>query len=250
MLQRFILLASPRTGSNLVGMALHEHPAVVIYGEIFHPDDNERKAQLAWRSQSYAPADYYRDGADPLAFLEQQVYRPDYPAGKTAAGFKLFYTHLRTGPAARFWDWLAGARDIRIIHLYRKRLFDAYLSYQIASMTRQWLVPLAAGPHAAQVAPLKIDIEGFKQYADEQLRYKQEAETLFRDHPLLTIEYHDDVSAQFDATMSKLEAFLGIAALPLPKKLQKQAKVPLSEEVANFHELHDALEGTRYEAYL
>jgi hypothetical protein len=47
-----------------------------------------------------------------------------------------------------------------------------------------------------------------------------------------------------------MEAFLGIESVPLPKKLQKQAKMPLSEEIANFHEVHDALEGTRYEAYL
>jgi LPS sulfotransferase NodH len=248
MLQRFILLASPRTGSNLVGMALHAHPAVVIYGELFHVDENERKAQLAWKS--YAPADYYRDGADPVAFLEKEVYRRDYPAEKTAAGFKLFHTHLHTGPAARFSDWLAASQDIRIIHLHRKRLLEAYVSYQIASTTRQWLVPLSAGPHGAEAAPVRIDIDSFKRYADEQIRRFEQAETLFRDHPLLTIEYHDDVCTQFETTIRKLEAFLGIPSMPLPKKLQKQAKLPLGEEIANFHELHDALEGTRYEAVL
>lgn len=251
MLQRFVLLASARTGSNLVIGALHAHPAVVVYAEIFHDRESERKAQLAWNSQGlWSPTDYYRDGAEPAAFLEKEVYGRAYPEGKTAVGFKLFHTHMRTGIAAHLWDWLAANRDIRIIHLYRKSLFESFVSFQIAQATREWLVPIAAGPHAAEVAPVTIDIGQFKQYADEQLRHREEVETRFRDHPRLTIEYNNDLCSQFDATIRKLEAFLKIASMPLPKKLQKQAKMPLSEEVANFQELHDAFDGTPYEAYL
>jgi LPS sulfotransferase NodH len=251
MLQPFILLGSARTGSSLVTAALHEHPAVVMYGEIFIDPESARQAQRTWKvREPYAPDDYYRDGADPVAFLEKHVYGQAYPAAKKALGFKLFYTQMRTGPAARLWDWLAGASHIRIIHLYRKRLLEAYLSLQIARMTQEWLVPVAAGAQRAEVAPVKVDVDQFKQYADEELHHREEAERLFQEHPRLTIEYHDDVVAQFDTTVRKMEEFLGIESRPLPQKLQKQARLPISEEIANFHELYDALEGSRYEALL
>ena len=249
--QRFILLCAPRTGSTLLTAALHQHPAVVMYDEIFAAEESFRRSQSELSvPEPFAPADYYREGADPVEFLRRQVYGATYPPQKQAVGFKLFHAHMRAGPAARLWDWLAAEKDIRIIHLHRDRLLESYASFLIASKTREWLVPVSAGTHAAQVAPIVIDVDQFKDYADQQLGDRKRAEGLFRDHPYLTIEYRNDVCAQFDATIRRIEGFLGIASMPLPKKLQKQAQVSLSEEITNFGEVRDALEGTEYETFL
>lgn len=247
---RFVLLTSPRTGSNLVSLALAAHPAVFMRGELFHPDEAQRKAwQQASLSFALPLQDYYRDGADPVAFLETHVYGCQDPA-KQAAGFKLFYSHLRDGAAAHLWDWLAAERDIRIIHLHRKGLLEAYVSYAIATRTNEWLQFSASSSASAPVPPLTIDIEQLKRYIDETTRHFAQAEATFASHPLLTIEYRADVCGCFDETMRRIEQFLGIESMPLPKQIQKQARLPVSEEIANFHELHDALEGTSYEAYL
>ena len=75
---------------SLVTGALHTHPAVVMYAEIFTADENARRAQLSYNTREpYAPDDYYRDGADPVAFLEQHVYGRAYPPEKKVVGFKL-----------------------------------------------------------------------------------------------------------------------------------------------------------------
>ena len=52
------------------------------------------------------------------------------------------------------------------------------------------------------------------------------------------------------AAIQRIEKFLGIDSLPLPQMLQKQARLPVSAEIANFQELHDTLRGTKYEALL
>jgi LPS sulfotransferase NodH len=251
MLKRFIILCAPRTGSNLLTAALHVHPAVVMYSEIFAPEESFRQMQSAMGTpERFGPAEYFRAAADPAAFLEQQVYGAAFPPQKQAVGFKLFHAHMRSGSAARLWDWLSAEKDVHVIQLYRQRLLESYLSFLIASKTRQWLVPVSAGAHAAQVAPVTIDVHQFKQYADQQLEDRRRAEELFRDHPRLTIEYLDDVCGRFDATISKIEAFLGIASLPLPIRLKKQAQLPVSEEITDFDRIYDALAGTKYEAFL
>ncbi|MBY0526426.1 MAG: hypothetical protein K2R98_23735 [Gemmataceae bacterium] len=251
MLERFVLLASPRTGSNLVGLALGSHPAVVMRGELFHPVEAERKAWQEASSQFTIPLnDYYHDGTDPVAYLEKNVYGWPSPAEKKAAGFKLFYTHLRDRGTVAFWDWLAANRDIRIIHLYRKRLLEAFVSYAIANRTHEWLQMANAPAGTAAHTPLTIDTEQLKRYIDENIEYFEQMQSTFASHPLLTIEYHADVCDRFEDTMQRIETLLDIESMPLPQKLRKQAKLPLSEEVANWHEIHDALEGTRYEVYL
>ncbi|OAI46085.1 hypothetical protein AYO44_11930 [Planctomycetaceae bacterium SCGC AG-212-F19] len=251
MLKRFVLLCSPRSGSNLVALALKAHPAVVMRGELFHPVEAERKAwQEASAEFPFPLDDYYRDGADPVAFLDKHVYGRPSPAGMTTAGFKLFYTHLRDRATVGFWDWLVANRDIHIIHLHRKHLLEAFVSYAIANRTHEWAQLATAPVSTSAPPPLTIDLEQLKRYIDETTAYCAQMEATFASHPLLTIEYHADVCARFEDTMARIEKLLGIASMPLPQRLRKQAKLPLSEEVSNFDAIHEALEGTRYEAYL
>jgi LPS sulfotransferase NodH len=251
MLERFVLLSSPRTGSTLMALALHSHPAVVMGSELFHPFEEERKAHAMDPGTALAVLDdYYHEGDDPVRFLEQHLYGRAYPPEKKAVGFKLFHFHLPDGPGAAFWSWLAAARDIRIIHLYRRRLLEAFVSMMIAIQTQEWRRPVSAGSPVPQLPPLTIDVDKFKKYADALASYVDRMNATLKDHAMLTLEYQDDVVAQFEATVKQVEALLGIESRPLPQKLRKQARSPISEEVANFHELHDALEGTRYETYL
>jgi len=249
--QRFILLAYARTGSSLVMGALNAHPAIVMYNEIFLPFQDVRQKHVQTPSSLYARLDdYYRDGADPVDFLKSHVYGRAYAAEKKAVGFKLSLVQLRTGPESKFWDWLAGATDIRIIHLYRKRLLESYVSYQRAWKTNQWRIASEVHPADADLEPVTVDVDQFRKYADELIAYLAQVQTTFQAHPLLTIEYHDDVVAQFDDTMKKLEAFLDVESMPLPQKLQKQARVPLEESIANFDEVLEGLTGSKYEAYI
>jgi len=249
--ERFIVLAYPRTGSSLIALGLKTHPQVAMYSELFHPVEEFRKNEAMSPQRTDFPlADYYREGADPGEFLERHVYRREFPPERKAVGFKLFQQHLRGAPQARLWAWLAGARDIRIIHLYRQRLLEQYLSLEVAKVTHQWGLEVGSGERPAEAPRIVIDAEGFRKYADENVAMREQVPVTFREHPLLTIEYHADVQERYEATVQRIEEFLGLDRKPLPQLQEKQARRPVREEIINFQELRDALEGTKYEALL
>ena len=66
---RFVILAAPRTGSNLLCTLLNSHPQVLCHHEVFNPGG------------VFTALDYHGDGlhvdalaqrdADPLAFLDR-----------------------------------------------------------------------------------------------------------------------------------------------------------------------------------
>jgi LPS sulfotransferase NodH len=273
MTQRFVLLFHARAGSTLVTMALAAHPEIVMYGELFHPLEAARK-DLRPLGPTPGPCDqtdYYREGSDPVAFLQQQLYGRDFPAERTAVGFKLSHLHMRTEENAflrdvlgietgarkalppaeeeRFWNWLGADREIKVISLHRRSLLEALVSALVAARTHQWELPVGATAKAPEQRP-HVAVDKFRQFVDLMTADWERAHILFGHHPLLELEYQQDVVDQFDATIRRIEEFLGVATVPLPQKLQKQAKAPVREEIANFAELQQAVAGTRYEAYL
>lgn len=249
---RFILLAYPRTGSSLIAHALGVHPAVAMYGELFHPIEAFRKHVVTAADEApYPLSDYYRAGADPVEYLERELYGRAFPPDKKMLGFKLFHRqHLPSPARERLFDWLAGMKGIRIIHLYRKRLLAAYVSFQRALLTHEWGIKAGDSAHGKEAPPLTIDVEGFQKYADEILSSQDLVAGLFREHPMLTIEYREDVAEHYDATIGRIEEFLNLDVMSLPQLLKKQARRPIEEEVTNLAEVQAVLRGTRYEAFL
>src|SRR5579871_4263372 len=79
-IQRFMVLGSARTGSNLLLSLLSAHPQVKTYGELFNLDMLP-KASLTEVLD------------DPVAYLRQKVYQ-DHKSEIEAVGFKMFYDHL------------------------------------------------------------------------------------------------------------------------------------------------------------
>jgi LPS sulfotransferase NodH len=250
MLQRFVFLTHARSGSTLVSQALGSHPAVVMCDELFHADPEERKGQITDPARVLQPLqDWYRDGDDPVQFLENQLYDRSWPVEKKAAGFKLFHPHARTGTAAQLWDWLIAAKDIRIINSFRQELLAAYVSRARARKTGLWEKPVG-DQHTAHIPPFPVDIVDFKQYVDELTGYRDRTVAQLADHPCISFEYATDIRDHFDETMQRIQEFLGLEPAALPQRLSKQASVPLSERITNYDALRDALQGSKYEAYV
>jgi hypothetical protein len=272
MSRRFLLLFHARSGSNLITMALAAHPAIVMYGELFHHMEAVRKdVRLPGAAAaSCGQTDYYRDGSDPVAFLQAQLYDRTFPPEKTAVGFKMAHFHMRSeantrlcalagvdaGPRHlsqdeedRFWNWLGADREIRIISLYRRSLLQAMVSGLRATKSNQWWLSAGARPEPSAQERLRVPIEQFREFVDLMTANRERAGALLADHPMLTLEYQD-VVGRFDVTMQRIEEFLGVAPLAVRQPLQKQAQMPVSEAIVNYAELREAVAGTQYEAYL
>jgi hypothetical protein len=269
---RFLLLFHPRSGSNLVATALTEHPAVVMYGELFHHLQAAREHLRPVDTPGpCAQCDCYRDGADPVAFLQDQLFNRSFPPERTAFGFKLSPLHLRRAANARicallgtdpgpdqpgeasenrFWQWLSADREIRVISLYRQSLLETMVSALVALQTNQWLQPIGTAAKTPKQDRLHVPVDQFRQFVDLMTADRERALALFAGHPLLDLEYQKDVADQFDLTMRRIEEFLGVPPLALRKQLEKQSRTPIRERVINYAELHLAVAGTRYEAYL
>ncbi len=253
MATRFILLGYARSGSTLVAQAINAHASVFMCDELFHPHIEEREGQLTDPNRILCSLDrFYNDSDDPVEFLQTHLYCRDYPQGIEATGFKLFHEHARQEPCAKLWKHLGDSPQIRVIHLIRRRLIESYVSEQIAWQTGTWEEP-ASRPSLTSESMREshhVDIKAFEHYVDSMINYWESARTLFARHEVLEIDYEQDLVANFEETMRRIQLLLGIDVQSLPKKLQKQAKQPVEERVPNFAELQAVLSGSRYERFL
>jgi hypothetical protein len=140
---RFVLLGLARSGTTLLTMALAQHPAVHIFGEIFNVDKDmlpniysdtlhvDRVGKPA-SSDMINSMRHYVDGEDITRYMEDNVYY-EHALNDAAVGFKLLYNQVAS--VAKLWEYLADRKDIRVIHVTRTNLLASYLSLTIASST-------------------------------------------------------------------------------------------------------------------
>ena len=82
-MQRFVVLAVPRTGSNLLCTLLNSHPEILCHHEVFNPQGIF--LALSHRDQVQQFGDMTDRDQEPLAFLES-VW--DSGANHRCVGFK------------------------------------------------------------------------------------------------------------------------------------------------------------------
>ena len=125
---RFVILAAPRTGSNMLCSMLNSHPQVLCHHELFNPEGihyalDHRAGELDFGS----PAERDRDPEGFLARLWQQ------PGGAAALGFKLNRDQNDTAFNAVLAD-----PDIRKIVLLRRNRIQTFVSEAVARETGRW----------------------------------------------------------------------------------------------------------------
>jgi len=224
---RFLILASARTGSTLLTRSLNRHSGIRAYGEIL-------------RDRSFFPARFAEFGhsqglyqSDPASFVETKVYRK-YPPDVAAVGFKIFYRHAprETAWGQTVWQHLAGQAAIKVIHLKRRNLLKAQLSRQKAAGTKEWIKYSAERQHNAVTLTYDDALARFTQTRQWEAEYA----ALFASHPLLDV-YYEDLAADYEQQMSRLQAFLGVTSQAIQPPTQKRPQQLLSEQIANYHEL-------------
>lgn len=125
---RFVILAAPRTGSNMLCSMLNSHPSVLCHHELFNPEGihyalDRRTGEIDLGS----PAQRDRD---PAAFLAR-VWR--HSQGAKALGFKLNRDQNERAFAA-----VLSNPAIRKIVLIRRNRVETFVSELIAQQTGQW----------------------------------------------------------------------------------------------------------------
>jgi LPS sulfotransferase NodH len=235
---RFIILGHGRTGSNLLGSSLNLHPRVAVSDELFHDSEEKRSA---WAGTGR----YWRDGEDPIPFLEETVYSPRPDARILAAGFRIFYYHVKDD--RRVWEYLAADESVRIVHLSRRNLFECFVSRCVALKTGEWKRTAKDAP-AALLEPFEIDVDTCRTYFDSITAYREWARSYFAAHPRHDL-YYEDLVADFQSNVDGVFRFLDVEPVATRMVYEKQARIPVCEQVSNYAILRGVFGSTPYEGF-
>ncbi len=236
---KFVVLASPRTGSNFVTEVLNQHSSICCYNEIFHNSTMDSAKELSPKETMQSIE--WRN-ANPLEFLGN-VWKQQH--GKILTGFKLFFSHN-----AKVINAVLQDRTVKKILIRRKNIVRQYVSFQIGLRDNQWncrstkkeaVQPMAIDPHELQQFSEKLHV----QYARARSEMHKTGQEFHE------VAYEDIFGPAQDDHMRQICLFLGISEkIDTRTSLQKQHPEPLCSLIANFDEVETALKGTAFEPML
>ena len=187
--------------------SLNMHRAIVAKTEMFNPD--------------WTAAEPFDENTPEHAILEDHIFC-NHPANVAAVGFILHRSGARFGNWPELWQQLENDTELRVISLRRHNLLRRYLSYQ-AMRDRQKKRPFVA-----------------KRFQEQELRAefeRREQETAafdrrFAKHPLMRVSY-EQLCSDYNATMRRIQTFLGVRVGPIMPGTKRNDQRPLSDAVTN-----------------
>jgi len=235
-MNRFAILAAPRTGSNLLCTFLNSHDEIVCHHELFNPSG-------IFTAKGYDGAELgsvaERDG-DPVGFLERFWKRA--PRRGAFVGFK--WTRDQSELALR--HLIADEGVLKIILRRRNRL-KTFLSECIARRLDQWEV-YDAGELVTERPRIHVHTADLFEHIDANRQFYRRVHDMLGAQPRFELDYEELLDR---STHERLLRFMGVSPLaPLRAGSIKQNSDDLRELVANLDELSVALSGTELEQEL
>lgn len=142
---KFVVLAQPRTGSNLLSSYFASHPGVRCIIEPINPSGHDHHMQpvLSRRQPDLLPDDLVQDRigrALDILFSPDRI--PEHLSrndriGRTASGFKIMAHQIRALKKEKlFWKYLSD-NHVKVVILDRHNVVMQYVSDLIVTQTRQ-----------------------------------------------------------------------------------------------------------------
>ncbi len=215
--QKFVIICNIRTGSTMLGSLLSSHSQTLCFFELFHRHlDSIPFSVSGYQRKSKDPQIVHLRNNDPVAFLKQEIYKPQQKTIK-AVGFKLLYPQARVddpwwnssefdrwwkdvgyepswkSAKSDLWSYLRDNREIAIIHLKRENLLKSKVSAITAQKTGNWGIGATGGiKNNSQDVRFTLDLNECLQDFDAHRRMEDEADDLFCDHKKINITYELD----------------------------------------------------------
>lgn len=233
---RFIILAAPRTGSNLLCTLLNSHPEVLCHHELFNP--NGIFYALDYRDGTLDFGSMEARDRDPFLFL-QRVW--EHPQNACCLGFK-----MTRGQNDVVMRTLIEDPEVLKIVLYRRNRLKTFVSEQLARETDRWEV-YARDELATATPKLHVDVESFKAHCDLNERFYQDIQNSLQSsrQPWIETMYENILTGSEHV---RLLGFLGVGVtqVGLTQSSIKQSDTDLRTHIENFQELELALQGSEY----
>ncbi|MDX1500777.1 MAG: hypothetical protein R3325_00325 [Thermoanaerobaculia bacterium] len=236
-LERFVILAAPRSGSNMLCTMLDSHPAILCHHEIFNPKGVWVALDL--RQSGFRLGSVEEREADPLAFLDRLW---EHPFGRPCVGFK--FTHRQN--EAVFPRLLRDA-GLKKIVLRRRNRLKTFVSSLISERLGQWEA-YSEKELAAERPRVAVDPARFRDHVDfDRAYYREIRSSLEADGQSWAEASYEELGEL--SVQNRLLRFLGQTpvAEPLEPRSVKQNSRDLRDLIANYDELARALAGTEFE---
>lgn len=223
---RFVILAAPRTGSNLLCTLLQSHASILCHHELFNPDGIFYALGLRNTKFSLGSIDFRN--AHPTAFLEH-VWSEN--GGHECVGFKM--THRQHLEA---FKTICADPTVYKIVLKRKAVLKTYVSRLIAEKSGVWEDYKKAPP--SQISrQINVDYTHLKEAITLNETYYQHLKSVITG-PRMNVAYED---LGHDDTHRSLLAFLQQPYTPLLAKSRPQNPHPVKKLISNKQQLEKRL---------
>lgn len=231
---RFVILAAPRSGSNLLCTLLNSHPEILCHHEVFNPSGIYYA--LEHRNGSLDLGTTQERDRAPLSFLEK-LWSKDL--GHRCVGFK-----MTRGQDEQILARVLGDSDVRKIVLKRQNRIKTFVSALVAERSGQWEVYCDAD--LIEPKPkVELDLSDLRRHIAENEAYYAGIDSVLRSSGqyALNVAYEDLSSSQ---AHSRLLQYLEVRdrSAPLFAQSVKQNPTDLRRLVANYDEVLCALRGT------
>lgn len=182
--KKFVILATPRTGSNMLVSALNSHPQINCHGELFRKNISSQpigSVKVINLVRKQFGDEKYRYN-HPIEFLDDVIAASNNSA---YTGFKLMLRQHRA-----LVEELIKSDDYKKILLERSNLLAVYSSAKIAKITGQGDARRSATIRRAKI---KFDVESFEKFClRREKRYRNVKKLLNRaGQKFHKIEYND-----------------------------------------------------------
>lgn len=241
--QKFVVVASPRTGSNYLQSLLSSHPKVFCAGETFlQPQrviDELRDIQAP--VEKLGQLGKSLKGGKSVAALET-FYSMAPCVNAEALGFRLFYDHLGYVRNQAVMRYLR-ANDVKIVHLQRENLLRQFLSLTMAEEAGIWV--------SSKKVPSKtvhLDARKCRRYLQRAVRTRNAFSRKLRHLTVLGLTY-EQLSEDYQKSMEEIWQFLGVESAPVSSTLKKLNNAPLHEAIQNYSELKRSLAETPWNKF-
>lgn len=240
--RKFVMLSTGRCGTTLLQHAFAQHSEIRMGGEPFCQDPRQNPFHDIIREEfgfELPPDQMTQEARDVITnpdYLERVFERVD--------GISIHYWHLggEFGPVDYY---LLHRSDVAIIQLVRRNDFERYVSLQFAFQSKVWHTRLDQDVPEQQT--VHIDPQDFAASTARVSRDTDRYREFFGNK--LTTVYYEDIVADWDGSMNKLQALMGVPAETLTMQLRKSIRKPLNEIVENYDEVRAYCRGTAAEVY-
>lgn len=217
---KYMIVAHPRSGSNLLARALNEHPQITNMGELF--GTNHHKGSCSQRIKK-------------LEAKAKEDKTPIY-------GAKILYFHYDYRKNANEGDLWQEIKDngFQVIHLTRRSWFEGFVSYRLAQITKKWV-----GPEYYKIKrdlTLEVNLAKLQEVLNEWRDGFSTVERMFDTHAVS----YEDLCNRWVPTVNGVLDFLGARRVPLPHKIRKQMNVPHRSIVKNYDEVIKWMKGNGF----